>query len=103
MQQALKEAAEVPLAIGARCAEIVDLCLPAAQKGNKWAVSDAGVSVVLAEASMRGALLNVEINMVSIKDEAYVADLRERVDQVTKGKAETKELVMQVVLDTIRG
>ena len=103
MQQALKEAAEVPLAIGAHCAEIVDLCLPAAQKGNKWAVSDAGVSVVLAEASMRGALLNVETNMVSIKDEAYVADLRQRVDQVTKGKAETKELVMQVVLDTIRG
>jgi methenyltetrahydrofolate cyclohydrolase len=103
MQKALKDAAQAPLKIAARCSEIVDLCVAAAEKGNKWAVSDAGVSVVLAEASMRGALLNVVINMASIKDEAYVADLQDRVDALTAGKAETKEKVMATVLDAIRG
>ena len=68
IQSALKKAADVPLQIAACCSEIIDLCLPAAHKGNKWAVSDAGVSVVLAEASLRGSLLNVEINLASIKE-----------------------------------
>ena len=103
MQGALKEAAAVPLKIAACCAEIVDLCVPAAQKGNKWAISDAGVAVVLAEASMRGALLNVEINMASIEDADYVAKLRSEVDEVTAGKADLKEKVMATVLASIQG
>jgi len=103
MQKALKEAAEVPLQIAAACSEIIDLCLPAAQKGNKWAVSDAGVAVVLAEASMRGALLNVEINLASIKDESYVSQMRAKVTEITAGKSELKEKVMGIVLRAVRG
>ncbi len=103
MQKALQAAAEIPLQIAALCAEIVDLCLPAAQKGNKWAVSDAGVGALLAEASMRGALLNVEINLASIKDAAFVSAMRERMARITAGKAELKEQVMSVVLRTIQG
>ncbi len=103
MQKALQAAAEIPLQIAALCAEIVELCLPAAQKGNKWAVSDAGVGALLAEASMRGALLNVEINLASIKDAAFVSAMRERMARITTGKAELKEQVMSVVLRTIQG
>lgn len=103
MQGALKNAAAVPLRIAERCAEIVDLCVPASQKGNKWAISDAGVAVVLAEASMCGALLNVEINMASIEDAGYVAKLRSEVDEVTAGKAALKEKVMATVLASIQG
>lgn len=103
MQKALKEAAEVPLQVATLCAEIVALCLPAAQKGNKWAVSDAGVAVALAEASMRGALLNVEINLASIQDAMYVAHKRAEMEKVTAGKAALKEEVMEIVLASIRG
>jgi len=103
IQTALKAAAEVPLEIAGCCSQIIDMCLPAAQKGNKWAVSDAGVSVLLAEASMRGALLNVEINLASIKDGAYIEATRARIDELTRGKSELKEKVMKIVLDTIRG
>ena len=103
IQAASKSAADVPLAIAGCCSEIIDLCLPAARKGNKWAVSDAGVSVVLAEASMRGALLNVEINLASIKDQGYIAETRARVESLTRGKSESKEQVMSIVLETIRG
>jgi len=103
MQKALQAAAEIPLQIAALCAEIVDLCLPAAQQGNKWAVSDAGVGVLLAEASMRGALLNVEINLASIKDASFVSATRERMARITAGKADVKEQVMSVVLRTIQG
>lgn len=103
MQTALVAAAEVPLEIAAGCARIVELAMTAAQKGNKWAVSDAGVAVVLAEAAMRGALLNVEINLASITDKEYISRTRARMDQITAGKAELKERVMDVVLQSIRG
>lgn len=103
MQSALVAAAEVPLEIAASCARIVDLAIIAAQKGNKWAVSDAGVGVVLAEAAMRGALLNVEINLASITDQEYIRRTRARMDEITAGKAELKERVMDAVLETIRG
>ncbi|MDI7274670.1 MAG: cyclodeaminase/cyclohydrolase family protein, partial [Anaerolineae bacterium] len=76
MQERLKEAAEVPLKIAERCSEVVELALPAAKMGNKWAVSDAGVGALLGEASLHSALLNVEINLASIKDGAYVDQMR---------------------------
>ncbi len=103
MQKALKAASEVPLQIAALCAEIVDLSLPAAQKGNKWAVSDAGVGVLFAEACMRGALLNVEINLAMIQDESFKAHLRAEMARITAGKSALKEQVMDIVLKTVRG
>ena len=101
MQAALKGAAEVPLQIAERCAQVVDLALPAAEMGNKWAVSDAGVGALLAEAAMQAALLNVYINLSSIKDQDYVADTRARIEEITEGKAELKEEVVELVRETI--
>jgi len=52
MQRALKEAADVPLTIADRCSQVIDLALPAAEMGNPWAVSDAGVAVTQAVAEV---------------------------------------------------
>ena len=60
------------MSIAERCAQVVDLAMPAAEMGNTWAVSDAGVGVLMAEACMHAALLNVSINLTSIRDQAYV-------------------------------
>jgi len=101
MQAALKEAAEVPLAVADRCAQLVELALPAAEKGNQWAVSDAGVGALLAEASMRAALLNVYINLSSIKDKSYTEGTLVRIEAITGGKDETRERVLSIVHDKI--
>jgi formiminotetrahydrofolate cyclodeaminase len=101
LQQRFKEAAEVPLQIAERCSRIVQLALPAARMGNKWAVSDAGVGALLGEAALRSALLNVEINLASIKDEQYAADVCARIQAITEGKGDTKEQVMAIVREKI--
>jgi len=98
LQSALKRAADVPLQIVECCSEIVGLCLPAARKGNKWAVSDAGVAVVMAEAAMRGAALNVLINLGMIGDADFVRERRSRLDALTEGRAEMKEETYEVVV-----
>ena len=101
MQAALKDAAKVPLIIAERCAEIVELALPAAQMGNQWAVSDAGVGALLAEACIHAALLNVYINLASIKDEAFVQEMRQRIEAITTGKTELRDRVMALVHEKI--
>ncbi len=101
MQERLKEAAEVPFKIAERCARVVALALPAARMGNKWAVSDAGVGALLGEASLHSALLNVEINLASIKDTAYVQTMRGRMSALVEEAVRVKAEVMEVVHKTI--
>jgi len=103
MQAALKAAAEVPLTIAERCARVVELALPAAEMGNQWAVSDAGVGALLAEAAMHAALLNVTINLASISDAAYVEATRARMSALTAGKTDTRDRVLAIVSAKIGG
>ncbi len=96
IQDALKHAAEVPFQIAAACADIIDMDLPVAAKGNKNAASDAGSAALLAEAGLRAALLNVEINLAGIKDEAYVQEMRTRIAPF-RGASEQKESILKMV------
>jgi methenyltetrahydrofolate cyclohydrolase len=101
MQAALRHAAEVPLEIAESCSQVVDLALPAAEMGNRWAVSDAGVGALLAEAAMHAALLNVEINLASIDDSAYVQTIRERIAAMTWECTHIKDRVQGIVAEAI--
>jgi formiminotetrahydrofolate cyclodeaminase len=91
MQAALKNATEVPLRIAEAAVKVMDLCMPAAEKGNKWAVSDAGVAVLMAEAALRSAALNVLINLGSLKDQDFVAAKRARLESLLEGKGVVRD------------
>ena len=97
MQAALKVATDVPLAIAEAAVKVMDLCMPAAAKGNKWAVSDAGVAVLMAEAALRSAALNVLINLGSLKDEEFVADRRAKLDSLLEGKGIMRDEIYDYV------
>jgi len=72
MQDTARHAADVPMET-ARCAAMLLSRVPlVAEKGNPNAASDAGVAALLLAAAAEGALLNVGINLGSIKDPAYV-------------------------------
>ena len=47
--------------------------------GNPNAASDVGVALELLVAGERGARLNVEINLGSVKDAAYAESIRRRI------------------------
>ncbi|MCL4459701.1 MAG: cyclodeaminase/cyclohydrolase family protein [Chloroflexi bacterium] len=97
IQRALREATDPPLQIARRCAEIVDLCLPAVEKGNVAAISDVGVGVLMAEAGLRGAALNVEINLRAIKDESFVHHTRNTLKGYLENRGARKEEVLKRV------
>ena len=72
---AIREATRVPLASARAASEVLELARRLAPIGNRNAVSDVGVAGLLATAAVRGAALNVQINLpyVTADDE-----LRER-------------------------
>ena len=76
IQEALKEAAGVPLGAVVACHKVLALNHELVDKGNPNLISDVGVAVVLALAALECAALNVEINLASIKDEGFNARAR---------------------------
>jgi formiminotetrahydrofolate cyclodeaminase len=98
MQEALKGATNVPLRIAEAAVKVMDLCLPAAEKGNVWAVSDAGVAVLMAEAALRSAALNVLINLGSLKDKEFAAQKRAKLDSLLEGKGVMRDEIYDLVV-----
>jgi len=101
MQAALKVATDVPLAIAETAVKVMDLCMPSAEKGNKWAVSDAGVAVLMAEAALRSAALNVLINLGSLKDEEFVTDRRAKLERLLEGKGVMRDEIYDYVVSKL--
>jgi methenyltetrahydrofolate cyclohydrolase len=97
IQSALKQATDVPLACAQACLEVIELAREVAMIGNRGVISDSGVSTLAAYAALRSAALNVDINVPSIKDEAFVRLRRERqVSLLQRGHAASEE-TMQIV------
>jgi formiminotetrahydrofolate cyclodeaminase len=93
VEQANKQAAEVPLGTARLCLDALRLAARAAERGNVNSASDAGVAALAARAGVEGAVLNVRINLGAIADEAFkaactteaqrlVADARQACDDV---------------------
>ena len=76
VQSALKSATLIPLETARACAEVVGLSDIIADIGNINAISDAGVAATLAAAGLRGATLNILINLGSLEDAAFTAEAR---------------------------
>lgn len=97
IQDALKHASDVPLRVAELCAQVLELARPIAEKGNKNAASDGGVGALMAEAGLRGAALNVSINLGAINDELFVRRHRERVQKLLADAEQRKREILQIV------
>jgi formiminotetrahydrofolate cyclodeaminase len=71
IQAGYKAAVEPPLLVCTQSVRVLELALQVAEQGNPNTVSDAGVAALLAAAALEGGALNVQINLGSIKDEAF--------------------------------
>ncbi|MCY7380653.1 MAG: glutamate formimidoyltransferase [Gemmatimonadaceae bacterium] len=90
IDDALLHAAVVPLETARACAQVAELALVVAARGNTNAASDAGVAALLAEAGCVGASYNVRINVGSLSHKAPGAALAAEARVLV---ARTRELV----------
>ena len=68
IEVAVRAATRAPLEVALHSTEVLALAEALATIGNRNAVSDVGVAGLLAAAAIRGAALNVEINVPSLLD-----------------------------------
>ena len=87
IQQAMRAAIAAPLDVMRACAAAAEQGVVVAALGNPSASSDVQVGFELLGAGLRGAKLNVEINLGSVKDAAYVEKVRRDVEEFERAIA----------------
>ena len=95
-------ACQPPLRIMKRCCEAIDLCAEFAEKGNRNALSDAGVGVLFCKAALQGASLNIYINTKTLADEEYAGKLNDEADRMISEYSAKADSVYEKVLSSLR-
>src|SRR5690349_18059166 len=84
IESALKGATSVPLETAQRAREVATIVESLRPITNPNMASDLIVAAALAQAAVQGALANVEINLGSLKDATFAAEVRSRVAQLQR-------------------
>ncbi len=103
IQTAMKGVAEVPLTVMRKGSEALGLAAKVVKIGNPNALSDIGVATLMAAAGVRGAQLNVEINLGSIKDEDYNEKLKSECAAIMAEIYATEKQVLTEVRERLTG
>jgi glutamate formiminotransferase/formiminotetrahydrofolate cyclodeaminase len=78
IESALKEATSVPLTVAEKAHAVLRIAVSLEPITNPNMKSDLATAVALARAAIAGALSNVEVNLASLKDQAFAARVRQR-------------------------
>ena len=97
IQKETKYAAEVPMEVARIVHSILPMIDVVARKGNSNAVTDACVAMMCARTAILGALLNVRINLTSIKDEKFVKEMTEEADMIEKTTIAEEQKILDYV------
>lgn len=97
IQAGYKKALELPLDCAKECKRVLELQNVFANYGNVNAITDVGVGALLAYTGLEGALLNVSINLNSIKDDDYREEKTKEAEELLKKGKELREDLMNKV------
>lgn len=97
IQVSLLAAARVPLELAKTSRRLLDACELGLPKAPDAAVSDIGVGALMAEAALRGAAMNVMINLSSLKDRGQVKALSEDLDRALDGAEAQRKRITDFV------
>jgi formiminotetrahydrofolate cyclodeaminase len=91
MQQALIVATDLPLAAARSARKVAEILQSVAREGNPHVRSDAALGALLAEAALRGALLNVRGNAAMLADRQLAAIYLTDADRLEKAGREAAQ------------
>ena len=97
LQVALLGASRVPLEVAKTSRRLLESCERGLSTAPAAAISDLGVGALMAEAGLRGAAMNVMINLASLKDPAQVKALSEDLDRAIEGAEEQRKKITDFV------
>ncbi|MGA1819436.1 MAG: glutamate formimidoyltransferase [Thermoplasmatota archaeon] len=101
IQTGYKKAIATPLETAEVCLKVLEIGVSVARKGNKNSISDVGVGADMAGTGLDGAIMNIKINLGSIKDEDYVADMDARIVSMIARKEELISSIRRIVKEDL--
>lgn len=101
IQEGYKHALEVPLKCAEECFKVLELQEVFANYGNVNAITDVGVGTLLAYTGLEGALFNVTINLLSVKDLEYKKNIEGQVSALLKEGKRLKEKLIEKVYERL--
>ncbi len=97
IQSGYKSAIQSPQAIARECQEVLHLAERLLGRSNTNALSDLGVAGQQAMAGVEGALMNVRINLPSIKDADFVTSANNELDGHLAASRESAQRIYEAV------
>ena len=99
IQNGLKQATLIPMAVAEDAARVMELAGRAIAKGNKNTIPDGAVGVMMAKTAILSALYNAKINLSSIKDNTFIEKISRQIKGLeAKVLGREKELLSDVNL-----
>jgi len=99
IKRATIHAASVPLGVAQQAASVMKLAVRMTEVGNINAITDAGTAANLAYAAIKGAGLNVQVNLLGLENEDEPARILSELRQVQK-KADEMLAELKSILST---
>ncbi|UCC30616.1 MAG: glutamate formimidoyltransferase [Phycisphaerales bacterium] len=97
IQDATKEAIEIPFRVMETSFRCMEVCKAMADFGNPASVSDAGVGAIAARSAVMGAYLNVKINASEVEDKKWMADILTRGQEIQEKAIALEHEILETV------
>jgi len=101
IEKACKQALTVPMEVARYCVEGLDLARRLVEIGNVRLVSDVGVAAGLLEAALKGAELNVKINLKVIEDKNFIEEKIKEVGILVEDRLKIRNEILRKTEDKI--
>ena len=101
LQEAFKNAAEVPFLLMELTAEILDNAPDVIKATKVSVISDAAIGVDLLYAALKSSRHNVRINLNYIKDETFVVASESRIKILTSGRSRQRKGMQDTIKETL--
>jgi glutamate formiminotransferase / formiminotetrahydrofolate cyclodeaminase len=101
IQEATKEAVEVPLNVMRLSLSAMPIIRAMAEIGNPNSVTDAGVGATAARSAVIGAYLNVKVNLGSLEDKEYVNGILHEAEELKEKSIQMETEILQIVISKL--
>lgn len=97
LQEAYKSATSAPIETAEKCLEVMKLAYSLAGKSNKSAECDLVAAALNANSGIAIAIVNVKVNLISIKDSEYVGKMCYWSDRITREASDILKAIREAV------
>jgi glutamate formiminotransferase/formiminotetrahydrofolate cyclodeaminase len=98
-----KHAIDVPLEVAELSLSVLEIADELVKKGNPNSVSDVGVAGEAALAAVRGACMNVLINLPGVNDKRYTNQKKKQVDELLAEAPKIERKIFRQTMKMIEG